>query len=115
MKMTNHKKTGLLSAGAFTFLLLAGCDVVNPGPVQDEFLAEEASQPGLINGSVRRLAETLSYGNYTMAILSREIFPGGQIGAFGHPVDVQGGHVQPGSDVGRWNQTQQARFIAETA
>ncbi|MDA0329952.1 MAG: RagB/SusD family nutrient uptake outer membrane protein [Gemmatimonadetes bacterium] len=115
MKMTNHKKTGLLTAGAFTFLLLAGCDVVNPGPVQDEFLAEEASQPGLINGSVRRLAEALSYGNYTMAILSREVFPGGQIGAFGHDVAVQGGHVQPGYDVGRWNQTQQARFIAETA
>jgi hypothetical protein len=94
---------------------MSGCDVTNPGPVQDEFLADEAAQPGLVNGSFRRLAETLSYGNYTMAILSREIFPGGQIGAFGHDVVVQGGHVMPGDDVGRWNDTQQARFIAETA
>jgi tetratricopeptide (TPR) repeat protein len=109
------KNTGIVAAGAFSLLLLGGCDVVNPGPVQDEFLAVPASQAGLVNGSFRRLAETLSYGNYTMALLSREIFPGGQIGAFGHDVDVQGGWVRPGDDVGRWNDTQQARFIAETA
>lgn len=109
------KQTGVVVAGAFSLMVLSGCDVTNPGPVQDEFLAVEASQPGLVNGSFRRLAETLSYGNYTTAILSREIFPGGQTGAFGHDVAVQGGAVLPGDDVGRWNDTQQARFIAETA
>lgn len=103
------------AAAAIATFMISGCEVVNPGPVQDEFLAEDASQPGLVNGSWRRLSETLSYGNYTMAILSREIFPGGQIGAFGHDVQVQGGYVEPGDDVGRWNDTQQARFIAETA
>ena len=98
MKMKN---TGIVVAGAMSLMLMSGCDVVNPGPVQDEFLAVPASQAGLANGAFRRLAETLSYGNYTMAILSREIFPGGQIGAFGHDVAVQGGHVMPGDDVGR--------------
>lgn len=113
--MRKMKHTGIVTVGAFSLLLMSGCDVTNPGPVQDEFLAVPASQAGLVNGSFRRLAETLSYGNYTMALLSREIFPGGQIGAFGHDVIVQGGHVQPGDDIGRWNDTQQARFIAETA
>lgn len=113
--MKTSMKTLTAACVAMATFSISGCDVTNPGPVQDEFLAEDASQPGLVNGAWRRLAETLSYGNYTMAILSREIFPGGQIGAFGHDVDVQGGHVRPGDDVGRWNDTQQARFIAETA
>ena len=113
--MKTSKKTLAAACVAMVTLAISGCDVVNPGPVQDEFLAEDASQAGLVNGAWRRLAETLSYGNYTMAVLSREVFPGGQIGAFGHDVDVQGGHVRPGDDVGRWNDTQQARFIAETA
>jgi hypothetical protein len=113
--MKTTMKTLAAACVAVATFSISGCDVVNPGPVQDEFLAEDASQPGLVNGAWRRLAETLSYGNYTMAVLSREVFPGGQIGAFGHDVDVQGGHVRPGDDVGRWNDTQQARFIAETA
>jgi hypothetical protein len=95
--------------------LTGGCDVTNPGPVQDEFLAEPASQQGLINGSVRRLAETVSWTAYTTALAAREIFPGGQTGAHGHDVLTQAGHFSPGSFGGYFNDAQQARFIAETA
>ena len=94
--------------------VLSGCEVTNPGPIQDEFLAEPASQQGLINGAVRRMNE-LMYGTYTMALLAREVFPGGQIGAFGHDVIVQGGELLPGSFGGYFNDAVQARFIAETA
>lgn len=96
-------------------LAVTGCDVVNPGPVQDEFLAEAASQQGLVNGSIRSLSELVGNGAYTMGILAREIFPGGQTGAWGHNVTVQGGHVLPGSFGGYFNDAVQARFIAETA
>jgi len=96
-------------------LVVTGCDVTNPGPVQDEFLGDVASQPGLVAGSERRLAELLTWTSYTTALLSREIFPGGQTGAGGHDVITQGGHIQPGSFGGYFNDAQQARFIAETA
>jgi starch-binding outer membrane protein, SusD/RagB family len=111
------KRTKILCvAGVATVALLAGCDITNPGPVQDQFLAEPASQQGLVNGSIRRMSELMGYGTYSQALLAREIFPGGQIGAFGHDVVMQGGHVRPGTqEAGYWGDAQQARFIAETA
>jgi starch-binding outer membrane protein, SusD/RagB family len=101
---------------AFCAVLLTGCDVTNPGPVQDEFLAEPASQQGLVNGSIRRLAEAVSWMAYTTALSAREIFPGGQTGAHGHDVLSQAGHIRrPESYGGYFNDAQQARFIAEQA
>ena len=104
-----------LVAGVLSTVALTGCEVTNPGPIQDEFLAEPASQQGLINGSIRRLNELVGDGSYTMAILSRELFPGGQTGASGHDVIVQGGELLQGSFGGYFNDAVQARFIAETA
>ena len=113
-------RRGVLSAGALSLALLAACDVTNPGPVQDEFLQGEplsapATQQGLINGAVRSIAELVSDGSYTQALLAREIFPGGQTGSTGHDVVVQGGHVVPGSFSGYFSDAVSARFIAETA
>ena len=94
----------------------AACDVTNPGPVQDEFLAVPASQQGLVNGSVRRLAEAISWEAYTTALAAREIFPGGQTGAHGHDVLSQAGYIRRSDSYGGYfNDAQQARFIAEQA
>lgn len=110
-------RRGVRAAGAcaLALLLAAGCDVTNPGPVEDEFVAEGPSQQGLINGAKRNIAELVGNGAYTNGILAREIFPGGQTGAWGHDVIVQGGHVLPGSLGGYFNDAVQARFISETA
>ncbi len=101
---------------------LSGCEVTNPGPVSDEGLvAEPESQQALVTGAVRRMTELVGEGSYTMALIGREIFPGGQTGAAGHDVIIQGGHIPPetagSSDesAAYWNDAQQARFIAETA
>jgi hypothetical protein len=110
-------------AGVITFLsvaVLAGCEVTNPGPIQDEFLQGDplrsaATQQGMINGAIRAVAELYSDGSYTQALLAREIFPGGQTGSTGHNVIVQGGHLIPGDDVGYFGNAVEARFIAETA
>ena len=93
-----------------TTVLLAGCDVTNPGPVSDEFLAVKASHAGLVNGAGRRLAEAVNGVSYTGALISREIFPGGQTGSLGHPVLVQGGWIEPGSYGGHFNDAVQSRF-----
>ncbi len=66
------KRTKILCvAGVATVALLAGCDITNPGPVQDQFLAEPASQQGLVNGSIRRMSELMGYGTYSQALLAR--------------------------------------------
>ena len=101
---------------AFGLLMLGtGCEVTNPGPIQDEFLVQPESRAGLVNGAQRRLNEAIGWVGYTGAIVAREIMPGGQTGAYGHSVAAQGGHIQPGSYSGHFGDAQQARFIAETA
>jgi len=109
---TKLKATALLAVGVTAF---GACDVTNPRPVQDEFLALPASQPGVVNGAVRMMNLLIGDGSYTMNLLAREIFPGGQTGAFGHAVSVQGGDLQPGSFGLYWDRGMQARFIGETA
>ena len=101
---------------AFGLLMLGtGCEVTNPGPIQDEFLVQPESRAGLVNGAQRRLNEAIGWVGYTGAIVAREIMPGGQTGAYGHSVAAQGGHIQPGTYSGHFGDAQQARFIAETA
>lgn len=94
---------------------MSACEVTNPGPVQDEFLGLPESQQALVNGAGRRLVEAINNLGYTGALPAREIFPGGQTGAHGHDVIVQGGFLTPGGFGGHFNVAQQARFIAEDA
>lgn len=103
-----------LGAGLLATMMLVGCDVTNPGPVQDEFLAEPASQQGLVNGAVRNISVNMGNNAYAAALLAREIYPGGQTGAWGNNVAIQGGHVIPGQGPG-FTGLHEARFISETA
>ncbi|MSR35503.1 MAG: RagB/SusD family nutrient uptake outer membrane protein [Gemmatimonadetes bacterium] len=97
-------------------VLLAACDVTNPGPVQDEFLGDGPSQQGMVNGAIRKLAEVLNGREsgvaFTGAIISRELFPGGNTN-YGMSPLVQGGYIEPGSFGNLFEAGQQARFIAE--
>ena len=111
----NKKQFKLISAIVLSTAVMAGCDVTNPGPVSDEFLAVKASHQGLVNGAGRRLAEAVNSVAYSGALPSREIFPGGQTGSLGHSVLMQGGWVEPGGFGGHFNDAVQARFIAERA
>ena len=114
-RTSSHGKAGILAVCVLSLPLLTGCDVTNPGPVQDEFLAEPASQQGLVNGSIRALAEFVTDAAYTTSILAREIFPSGQTGFVGFDPIVQGGAILPGSFNNHWTDIVQARFIAETS
>jgi hypothetical protein len=99
----------LLAAGLF-----AGCEVTNPGPVQDEFLDQAAAHQALVNGSGRMLSRALSRIGYTSALAAREILPGGQTGAAGHDPQTQAGVLLSTLNE-HWEQAQQARWIAEDA
>ena len=66
---------------AFILLILGtGCEVTNPGPIQDEFLVQAESRAGLVNGAQRRLNEAIGWIGYKGAIVASEIMKGGQNG-----------------------------------
>ena len=111
---------GQRSGGVLALLaggLLAGCDVTNPGPVADDFLTLPAAQQGFVNGAAERLTRAVGWTSYSTALVAREIFPGGQTGAYGHSVQHQAGsHSWSSSGPnGEYNLSQQARWVAEEA
>lgn len=116
MEFMNKTKQGRVGGALLlTTFLLVGCEVTNPGPIQDEFLAEEAAQPGLINGAKRDIADLYGSVALDMGYMAREIFPGGQTGAWGTNVSIHAGHIQQGEDRGNFSDLHEARFITETA
>jgi hypothetical protein len=98
-------------------MLVGGCEVTNPGPVQDEFLSLEASREGFVNGAQERLTRAVNWMAYSTGLMAREIFPGGQIGSYGHDVQHQAGsHTWSSSGPnGEYNLAQQARWVSEEA
>src|SRR5688572_25723268 len=104
-------------AGAVMVTFGTGCEVTNPGPVQDEFLSLPASQQGFVNGAKERLNQSVGWLSYSTALVAREIFPGGQTGSYGHTISEQAGsHTWAASGPnGEYNDSQQARWIAEEA
>jgi hypothetical protein len=99
----------LLAAAAFA---LAGCEVTNPGPINDENLDLTASHQGLVRGSERRLMDGLIRTAYSsVAMTTREVFPGGDSNS-AEP-RVQAGALPAGT--GDWNDLQESYFIATDA
>ena len=112
-----NNRSFVTGALALTVAVTAGCEVVNPGPIQDEFLVEPASRVGLVQGAQRQLVVGL-VGQTGIAreglLMAREMIPAGQIGAHGHDPDNQAGTVNPGEG-STFDELQQARWIAESA
>jgi hypothetical protein len=114
--MNGRRAAGVI-AGILGVTLAAGCEVTNPGPVQDEFLSLPASQQGFVNGAKERLNQAVGWMAYSTALIAREIFPGGQTGSYGHTIDQQAGsHSWSSSGPnGEYNDSQQSRWVAEEA
>ena len=130
MKQTERKKSmkihrhayGSRSAGArfgvvallaTVVVLGAGCDVTNPGPVQDEFLSDATTHPGLVRGAERGLLRGSARIFFAVATITREIFPGGDTNS--HSPRLQYGALPSEEMAAMWDPVQQARFIAEDA
>jgi hypothetical protein len=95
--------------------LTAGCEVVNPGPVADEYMTVPASQQGFVNGSMERLTRVIGYQAYHTGFFAREIFPGGQTGSYGRDITAQAGQIGNWGASGNYDLMQQARWIGEEA
>ncbi len=101
-------------------LLLAGalsCDttVTNPGPVQDEFLADRAAAAALVSGAGRALSDGLNFIGYTGAAVAREVHPAGSTGSFGITQRWQTGDLTTDDTEvnAHWSRSQRARWLAE--
>ena len=114
-KAFTNRPIGRMTMAVLAVGILAGCEVTNPGPVQDEFLNLPEAHQALVNGAGRRLSLAISSIGYAAALSAREILPAGQTGSGGHSPLGQAG-VQLSSEVGgQWNNAQQSRWIAEDA
>jgi len=105
----------LLVGGVITAGTACDFDVVNPGPVQDAFLAEPAAQPALVNGAGRALAESMNWVNYTNGAVAREFHPSGSTGSYGITLKWQRGELADDEVGTQWNNGQRARWLAENA
>lgn len=112
--MQRRGRFGLAGAALALTTFMVGCDVTNPGPIQDEFIGDETAQVGLIFGAQRQISQVFTDNAFDFALIGREVYPGGQIGAWGNPVQIHAGHVQLNYDNGSFDNLQAARFIAET-
>jgi hypothetical protein len=100
----------------------AACDtnVSNPGPVQDEFLADQniyAAAAALVNGAGRAVAVGINWVGYTGAAITREIHPAGSTGSFGINNRWQSGELSADDTElnDHWEFAQRGRWLAEEA
>lgn len=111
--------TRTLSVSLFILTAVAACDttVSNPGPVQDEFLADRNSAAATVNGAGRAVSSGINWIGYTGAAVAREIHPAGSTGSFGISNLWQNGELSPsdGDLDTHWEQSQRARWLAEEA
>jgi hypothetical protein len=109
--------TKLTIGGVALLMATAACDttVTNPGPVQDEFLADRNAASAMVNGAGRALSSGLNWISYTGAAVAREIHPAGSTGSFGISARWQNGELN-GDDADlntHWEEAQRARWLAE--
>lgn len=106
-------RTALLAA-LVAGALGAGCEVTNPGPINDQYLDDATSRQPLVTGSERKLSEALNNVAYHSGVVGREIFPSGETTG-GVTPQMAGGDLLEDQTNGVWADVQQARFIAEDA
>jgi hypothetical protein len=102
-------------AAVASIVMLAACEVTNPGPVADESLNDGTVHQALVNGSGRKLSQAISFIGYTGALAAREIIAGGQTGNGGHDAVTQAGQLLQTSVNGHWQNAHMSRWIAEDA
>jgi hypothetical protein len=110
-----RRAAGVIATAALLAPVLAGCEVTNPGPVDDVFLNLPAAHQALVTGAERQLAVATGQIAYSSAFSAREIMPGGQTGNGGASPIVQAGRVTSSDENGQWGDAHQARWVAENA
>ncbi len=108
---------GLAVTAAALAATVGACsfEVVNPGPVEDDFLDGTDAHAAVVEGARRALSEGLNTVATTTSAVSREMFPSGSTGSFGISNFQQEGIIFWDDTHVSWTDQQQARFLAEDA
>lgn len=102
---------GRLVGGALCAATFLGCDVENPGRIDDEALnTQEAMQP-LVTGMAGDFATNYDDIGYFMGIASNDIT---HTGAFEAEQFMQRGEVEPRHVNELWGESHRARWVAES-
>jgi hypothetical protein len=122
---TNPEVTGRLVRGAqraaratpvvLAMATLAGCEVENPGLVEDKFLSESVAYDALVHGAAADLALSLNWEQLLTGHAAREIFSTGQGGPGGVGAINGAGFIDPDDSGSEWADAQSGRWIAENA
>jgi hypothetical protein len=117
MNRENWKGVGKYLTRIMSLGLLAGmasCDteVVNPGPIESEFLNDPASQAAITNGTGRAVSDALNWIAYTNSAVAREVHPSGSTGSFGITPLQQQGELKDDEIGTQWENAHRARFLA---
>ena len=102
----------IMSIGLLLGVVACDTDVVNPGPIDAEFLNDAASQEAITNGVGRALADAQNWLGYTSAAIAREVHPSGSTGSFGITPEQQRGQLSDDEVNTHWENAHRARFLA---
>ncbi len=110
---------GVVAALLGAVLAVAGCDVTNPGPVEDRFLNDQTARAGIINGIKVAYKDALATCDNNLGldggVAVRELLPSGNPGTCGVSVQEGRGNLRPDETSPEWNLAQNARWTAEDA
>ncbi len=117
MKRENFKSARrnlarIMSVGLWVGVASCDTDVVNPGPIDADFLDDPASQAAITNGVGRALADAQNWLGYTSAAIARELHPSGSTGSFGITPEQQRGELNDDEVNTQWENAHRARFLA---
>src|SRR5687767_11395162 len=123
---TNPDTTGRFVRGAqraarattviWAVATLAGCEVLNPGLVEDEFLDHNAAYEAMLHGAAADIAMALNELQLLTGHAAREIFSTGQGGPGGYGAIIGAGNLREDSNLDdQWDRLHSARWIAEDA
>ena len=104
--------TRIMSVGLLVGIVSCDTDVINPGPVDANFLNDPASQLAITNGVGRALADAQNWLGYTSAAIAREVHPSGSTGSFGITPEQQRGQLSDDEVNTHWENGHRARFLA---
>lgn len=110
--------TQQVALAGVTVLILSACDfdVINPGPVQDDFLNDPEAHQALVEGARMGVARSLRINAFHTAETSIEFFHVGSSTVPRLPIESgRLGDFGPGDATQSWNITQQSRWVSEDA
>jgi len=101
-----------MSVGLLLGITSCDFEIVNPGPIDADFLDDPDSQGAITSGAGRAYGDALNWLGYTSAAIAREVHPSGSTGSFGITPKQQNGELLDDEVNTHWENAYRARFLS---